>query len=89
MILEACLTQFFLNPKYKNVALCQFKGNRKIYAFYFDERQLSLAKGQLVKVKTHKFDDKTKIVEGIVKVRKLTYVKHAKEKYKPVIDIFN
>lgn len=40
-------------------------------------------------MKTYDFDNKAKLVERVVKVRKLTYVEHAKEKYKPVISIFN
>lgn len=89
LILNACLNQYFSYGKgiKKNIALCRFKRHKKIYAFYFDDELLSIKKGNIVKVKSSDLYNPKKEVNKTVKVMDLAYSEHAKEKYKPVIEI--
>lgn len=86
LVLDACLHQFFLDNYNKNVALCQFKHNPKTFAFYYNPKQLKVRKGQLVTVRTH-ISGQQECVEKQVRVKDVAYVKDARDKYQPVLDI--
>lgn len=86
LILDACLNQTFDYSGEKNVALCQFKGSSKIYAFYFDNKVMKIHKRDLVKVQTND-QNNNELKECIAKVRALGYVENAKDKHKPVIEV--
>lgn len=89
LILNACLDQYFSYGKTvkKNIALCQFKYTKKSYAFYFDEDELDIKPGNVIKVKSTNYPYSTKDAIKTVKVMDLAYAEDAKEKYKSVIKI--
>lgn len=87
LILNACLDQFFSKSKKKNVVLCQFKKTMKSYAFYFNPEELTIKKGNIIRVQSANPSDTTKIIENNVQVKDFAYVKDAKNKFKPVLKV--